>query len=151
MSPSAIGIAARIAGAALIFAAGWTAQGWHLGEKIAEIKFDHAQAELANALAAGVQEAEWTKTVEDAKNDATTREQAIRRDAANARNAADSLQRELADIRESLPTLAAEARRQRADTLAKILGQCTAEYQWLAERADRHASDVKTLSDAWPK
>lgn len=140
-----------LAGGAIAFGGGWITNGWRLGQQIERIHAERAQADLSNALAAGVQEAEWTKTVEDARNDATIREQAIRRDVVGARNAVDSLQRELADIQRSLPTLAAEACRERADTLAELFGQCTARYGEVAEKADRHASDVKTLSDAWPK
>lgn len=139
-----------IAALAAAFGAGHFVTAKHYREKIAVMERDQAQAELSNALAAGVQEAEWTKTVEDARNDATIREQAIRRDAAGARSELDGLRDELAAIRQSLPDLADDAVRQRADTVARLFGECAREYQELAERADRHASDVKTLSEAWP-
>lgn len=151
MNLSAIGIAARISLAALIFGAGWTVNGWRLGQQIEHTHAEQAQAELSAALDAGIRTAELTKQVEDARNDAVKREQDLRRSVAGARAAADGLRGELAAIRQSLPDLADDAVRQRADTLAEILGQCTARYAELGEKADRHASDVKTLSDSWPK
>lgn len=139
------------AGAAIAFGSGWIANGWRLGQQIERMHAEQARAELSAALDGGIRTAELTKQVEDARNDAIKREQDLRRSAAGSRAAADGLRDELAELRRSLPSLAADACRQRADTLAEILGQCTARYSELGEKADRHASDAKTLMDAWPK
>lgn len=156
----------RILIAGAIFAAGavvgggvaWTANGWRLGEVIADLKTEreavkaaHARDELSAALKAGIRTAELTKQVEDARNDATKREQDLRRSAAGARAAADGLRDELAAIRRSLPELAVDACRVRADTLAELFGQCATRYSELGEKAGRHANDVQALSEAWPK
>lgn len=133
------------------FGAGWMVNGWRLGERIQRMEHDQAQAELSAALAAGVKEAEWTKNLEDARNAATQREITIRADAAAARGAADGLRDDLAEIRRQLPSLAAEACHIRADALADVFQQCAGRYSELAEKADRHASDARTLSDAWPE
>ena len=112
---------------------------------------DQARAELSAALDAGIRTAELVKQVEDARNDVVKREQVLRRDAAGARQSADGLSDELAELRRRLPKLTADACRQRADALADVFGQCAAEYRSLAETADRLASDRQTLMEAWPK
>jgi hypothetical protein len=140
-----------LTGAAIAFGSGWLANGWRLNQQIERMHAEQAQAELSAALDAGIKTAELTKQVEDARNEATKREQDLRRSAAGARAAADGLRDELAAIRQSLPDLAGDACRQRADTLADILAQCSGNYRELAEKADRIASDRQTLIQAWPK
>jgi uncharacterized protein YgfB (UPF0149 family) len=144
-------ILALLAGVAVAFSAGWLVNGWRLGEQIAHIETEQAQAELSAALAAGIKEAEWTKNLEDARNAATKREQTLRRAAAGARDVSDGLRADLAELRRQLPDLAAEAVRQRADTLAELFNQCQEDYRSVAEKADRHASDVQTLEQGWPR
>ena len=41
--------------------------------------------------------------------------------------------------------------RQYATTLRELFGECAARYSDVAAKADGHASDEKTLTDAWPK
>jgi hypothetical protein len=62
-----------------------------------------------------------------------------------------SLRDEIAALRRDLPGLADDAVRERADSLGASLADCSREYTGVAVAADRHASDVKTLIDAWPK
>ena len=140
-----------LAGASIVFGAGCLVTSEYYDGQIAKMERDHAQAELSAALDAGIRTAELTKQVEDARNEATKREQDLRRSAAGARAAADGLRDELAAIRQSLPGLADDAVRQRADTLAELFGACTARYGDVAEAAQRHANDSLMLQEAWPK
>lgn len=140
-----------LVGAAIAFGAGWSAQGWRLGEQIAQTERDHIAAVAAENEAHRLKERALTKRVEDARNESVKRETALRRDAANSRSAALGLRDQLADIRRGIPGLAADAVRERADTLAELFGACAAEYRDMAETADRHASETKTLTDAWPR
>ncbi len=133
------------------FGAGWAVNGWRLGEQIAEKDRDHAEAIAAATETARLKELSWNKQLEDARNAATQRETALRRDAGRSRDAADGLRGELAEFRRNLPNLANDAVRQRADTLAELFGACTAEYRGVAEAADRITSDRQTLMEAWPK
>lgn len=144
-------IVALLAGAAFAFGAGWSVNGWRLGQQIAKIERDQAAVADAASETARLKERAWNKQLEDARNEATKRETAIRADAAAARQSADGLRGDLAELRRQLPELAADACRQRADTLADVLSQCAADYRGMAETADRLASDRKTLMDAWPK
>ena len=70
-------------------------------------------------------------------------------DAAAATNR--GLRNTLDNIKSSLPATTLEACRNTAVTLAAVFGDCTARYGSLAEKADRHASDVRTLTEAWPR
>lgn len=130
---------------------GWTANGWRLGEKVAEMERDQVEAVAAANETARLRERAWSKQSEEARNAATKRETNLRRDAAGARQSADGMRHELTDLRRRLPELAVDACRIRADTLADILGQCTGKYQYLAETTDRLGSDRQSLMDAWPK
>ncbi|WP_136420400.1 DUF2514 family protein [Herbaspirillum sp. ST 5-3] len=112
-----------------------------------------AQADATAAINESyrLKERAMSKQLEEARNEATKRETAIRTDADRARKSADSLRDELASIREQLPSLAVDAVRQRADTLARVLDECQQDYRGMAETADRLESDRQTLMDAWPK
>jgi septal ring factor EnvC (AmiA/AmiB activator) len=134
-----------------VFGAGWAVNGWRLGEKVASMQRDQAEATAAENETYRIKERANSKRLEDSRNEAAKRETTIRRDADGARNAADSLRDELAELRRNLPSLAADACRVRADTLAQLFDQCAGNYRGLAEKADRHASDVQTLMDGWPK
>lgn len=151
MSPLVIRAAILLAVLAGAFGAGWAAQGWRLGKKMAAMERDQAEAVAIANETARLKERAMTKKVEGARNEAAKRETGLRRDADASRRATDSLRGELAELRRQLPNLAADACHQRADTLGKLLGACAEEYQSMAERADRHVNDEQTLMDSWPK
>lgn len=77
--------------------------------------------------------------------------------AVELRRVADGARAELGRLRNAsdaavrTATSNADACVERATSAAELLNQCAAEYQSLGERADRHVSDIKTLTDAWPK
>lgn len=72
-------------------------------------------------------------------------------DAADARTAVTGLHQQLDGYRSGLRAQSETPGNQYATTIADLLGQCSVEYQQLAEVADGHAADVKLLLDAWPK
>lgn len=91
------------------------------------------------------------KGVEDALEKARIRADAERRTAAAARTERDGLRNELADARAHIPAAACTAVREYATTLSGLFAECADAYQGMAETAQGHASDVRTLIDAWPK
>jgi hypothetical protein len=91
------------------------------------------------------------KQAEDAEKNGATREQTIRTLAAAAGSANLSLHDTLAAIRGSVPNATIDSLGKSVATLSTVLADCSGRYQGMAEIADRHASDVKTLSEAWPK
>lgn len=151
MSPLAIRAFAGLALVGAGFAAAWTVQGWRYGQQIAQTERDQLAAIAAQSEAYRLKERVMNKQVEEARNEAIQREAKIRRAAAGASNAVDSLRGDLAAIRRRIPELTDEAVRQYATTLGDVFRECAKEYREMAEIADRHASDAKTLSDAWPK
>ena len=143
--------AAIIIAASLAGWAGWSVQGWRLGEQIAALKTAQAEAVNTATREARAQESKRFQGVQDAQAAAQTRAQAARRDADAARTELDRLRGTLSIARGGVPGESAASCAQRADAAGDVLGQCAAAYSDLAAVADRHASDARTLIEAWPK
>ena len=143
--------AAALIAASLAGWAGWSVQGWRLGEQIAALKTAQAEAVNTATREARAQESARFKGVQDAQAAAQTRAVAARRDADLARSELDRLRNSVAAALGGVPGESAAACAQRADAAGDVLGQCAAAYLDLAAIADRHASDARTLIEAWPK
>lgn len=108
-----------------------------------------AQQAQAQDLARAAQEHQATAFAA-ATFGAQARAITLRRDADSARAALDGLHRATANaVVASASTH--DACLVRATALSELLGNCGERYTSLGAKADRHASDVKTLVDAWPK
>ena len=143
-------VAAFIAGLALAAASTWHIQAWRYDAQIAEIKTAHAQAAaLASEETAQNFRAITTK-YEGALNDARKREADLRRNVDAARTESDGLRDVIYAFRAKLPNAAAATVAVAADTAAELLGACVNEYRSVAEAADGHAADLRTLVEAWP-
>jgi len=143
--------AAAIIAASLAGWAGWSVQGWRLGEQIAALKTAQAEAVNTATREARAQESARFKGVQDAQAAAQTRAQVARRDADRARSELDRMRDTLSATRGGVPGESTAACAVRADAGADILAQCAAAYLSMAGIADRHASDARTLIEAWPK
>ncbi len=97
------------------------------------------------------QERTLNRKLETARNEATKRDQTNARNAAAAGLAVDGLRNELDAYRRSLPGDPTSPGDQRAATLAELFGDCADRYRGLAEKADRHARDARTLSEGRPR
>ena len=106
---------------------------------------------LAATNAARAKEQSMQIKLQEAQNAATQRDQTLRAAAAASATAGDRLRIALDTIRAGLPTATSVASRDTAAALATVFGDCAKEYRGLAEIADRHASDSRTLTEAWPK
>lgn len=143
--------AAAIIAASLAGWAGWSVQGWRLGEQIAALKTAQAEAVNTATREARAQESARFKGVQDAQAAAQTRAQVARRDADRARSELDRMRDTLSATRGGVPGESTAACTQRADAAADVLAQCAAAYLSMAGIADRHANDARTLIEAWPK
>ena len=143
--------AAIIIAAALAGWAGWSVQGWRMGEQIAALKTAQAEAVNTATREARAQESKRFQGVQDAQAAAQTRAVAARRDADAARSELDRLRGTLSIARGGVPGESTAACTLRADAGGELLAQCAAAYSELAAIADRHASDARTLIEAWPK
>lgn len=98
--------------------------------------------------------AENTTRQLEATNAARNREAALVGAADALRTERDRLLRAAAlaaTRRTPVPSTSSAAKAQPPDPVTDVLGQCTAEVQELARAADAHASDVQTLTEAWPR
>jgi ABC-type transporter Mla subunit MlaD len=98
-------------------------------------------------LIAEQQSKELEIKITEAHNEAIKRQKTLKAAADNARAVADSLRKQL----ENKTQTADNAASQSTDAVSTILADCARDYADMAEKADGHASDVKTLMDAWPK
>lgn len=127
-------------------ATGWTVQGWHYQAK----ENDRAQQELADRRLQATARVRREEAVIAAQNDAQARARALRLDADGSRAALVGLHDATAQAMRDAAA-AHDACTERAHALSVVLNQCGAAYQELGAVADRHASDVKTLTEAWPR
>lgn len=116
-----------------------------------EVRAEYA-AKLADAKeAAALALKDMTAQRDTAISKGNERETTLRNVAAGGAAASLGLRDTLADIRNGVPTATIETLRNSVSTLTSVLTDCQGRYRELAEKADRHASDTKTLSDAWPE
>lgn len=143
MNPQLI-VAAVIA--ALGFTSGWTLQSWRYGAK--ETK--RAQQILVDQRLTAATAIRRVDTVSRAQSDAAARLDSLRVSASSSRNELDGLRASSTEALRIAGT-SLDACTHATATYSRLLNQCGAEYQDLGAVADRHANDVKTLMQAWPK
>ncbi len=126
------------------FGAAWTWQ----GRAIDSLKLEKKDAIISQQRAARAALERATQQVTQAQNDAQARRVVIA--AAVDRNGVGliGLRNTAASVRASAITPDASAAY--ADTVSELFGRCSSELVRVAGSADGHASDVKTLMDAWP-
>ena len=133
-----------------IFLAGWAANGWRLGQDIAQITLAHTQ-ELAARDAGTFAVAQAIDTnYQGVLNEAIQEQTRLAGAAAVATRNAGRLREQLSEADKRIATASAAAVRDYAATANKLLGQCGQRYTELAARADGHALDARTCRAAWP-
>lgn len=140
---------------ALAALAGYLTYGLHCADEVLAqanqtISSLKISIEESNTRAA-TQAANLKSEVIKAQNEAKQREQILRGVINAAATESNGLRNDLDAMREQFDYLSRDAIAQRATAVASVLGECSKRYAELAEKADRHASDVKTLMAAWPK
>lgn len=132
----------------------WSLQGFRLDSVKTDFsgyKAQVAQQAVEARQAALKQKEAWIKEKEDAEVNAVLRDAQLRSERDRAVAAGRRLRDDLTTLRTRLPHAIPSAVLATADTLAALLDQCQTDYRALAEVCDGHASDVRTLIDAWPK
>lgn len=144
-------ILALMALAAALFGAGLTT-GLHIGElRLDAYAGQQDRATLRAAQAAAERTQALQRQKDEAIHAATLRAQQNALAAAAARTELGGLRNQLAAAQRRLPDASRAAADQYTAALGELLDQCAASYSSLAEKADGHASDVRTLREAWPK
>ena len=127
------------------FVAGAVVNGWRYDVKIANIE---------KAYQLEVEQSERkTRRISDqymeALNNARTRENEIRLAADGARSELDRL-RVTIKKRSAAVTASPASAVDYSIASADVFGECAAELTALAGKADGHASDIRTMTEAWP-
>jgi len=112
---------------------------------------EYTQKALIASEAARIKERDLQTQLQEAQNEARTRENALIAAADGARSERDGLRDELAAIGDRLSKASAASLRKYATTANSILRECSDRLAGLAREADRHASDSLMLQRAWPK
>jgi hypothetical protein len=97
------------------------------------------------------QAATWQRRKDDALRNAQERATKNEAAASSARTESERLRIQLASIKRDVPTIARDAVNGYAAALADVFGECSSEYQALADETGRIASDRQTLIEARPK
>jgi hypothetical protein len=112
---------------------------------------EYTQKALAASESARKRESDLQIQLQEAQNEARTRETALIAAADGARAERDGLRDELAAIGDRLSKASADSLRKYAATANNVLRECATRLTELAQKADRHASDSLMLQRAWPK
>ena len=147
MNPQLIIAAALfVAGLGSGFGAAWKIQSGIAAEKEAE----NVKQTLRSTQDAAKTAIRRADNVIQAQSAAALRERVLRADAAGSRSALDGLRDAAA---EALRTASAstDACIATATTASELLIAVSNERRELAEKADRHVSDIKMMQEAWPK
>lgn len=144
-------IAAGLLGAVIAATGAWSVQKWRYSEQIAVMKKDASEATTKAVKAAMDKMQVDQKRKDDAIAEANKRANYNAAAATRARSAADSLRDELAAARTDLSNATESARAKYAAAVETVLGECSREYQSMAETADGHANDAMMLKEAWTR
>lgn len=146
-------IAAAAILAAFVFGAwgAWAIQTVRLNHAVDQLKLSHAeQARIASDAALD----RYTK-LEKQKDEAIQAHAELAAKnavaAASAKRAADGLRRDLAGMPARIAAASKSAVDEFATVSGELLGNCTAEYQRVAEEAKTNAGHARLMLDSWPK
>lgn len=148
MNPTLI---AALVGLVLGFGGGWTANGWRLDAEISRMQ-TQAAIDLSNSLKDAMdQSIKYQRNKDDALKKAERRAVDNSRLAASAAAESDKLRVQLANSASDIPRATHDSLVSYATTLNTVFGECRSNYEAMGRTATGHASDVQTLTDAWPK
>ena len=150
MIPIQTTLIAATASLAIGLATGWTANGWRLNAKIDRMTAEASQALAEAGKNAMLESARLQKLKDDALDEANKIAQKNAADATRARTELERLRRELAN-RATVANATCASTRDYASTLAVIFGECATAIGEMAEAADGHALDSRTLQQSWPR
>ena len=116
----------------------------------AERELEYAEQQLENQRLVAATRTRQDQALIAAQNAAQVHAAGLRMAADAARSATSGLRDAISTtVRDADTSVAACT--QRAVALGELLSAATESHRELAEKADRHASDVHTLTQAWPQ
>lgn len=150
MIPFGTHIAAAAIAGVLAFGAAWQVQAWRYGEQISDLKREHSEAVMTAAKNALKLTEHYQEKANAALRQSEIRAAQNKRDADRLRAELDGLRGDIANVPDRIRNASREAVDQYAATATAVFGECAARYSELAVSATGHASDVRTMMDAWP-
>jgi hypothetical protein len=141
-----VNLYAIIVVALVAFGSGWTANGWRMDS----MEKDRAKQELAQVRLAAATTIRRADNVIQAQNNASLRESRLRSDVAATRSELERVQ-SAADATATSAGTSHAACIAGASALRDVFKSCTGAVESLAGKADRHVSDIQTLTEGWPK
>lgn len=136
---------------AACFGAGWAANGWRADAEISLLKQEHSEQKARASASALTSYSKMEEKKDEAIKSARARAEASKADAVRAASAADGLRKQIAGVPARIAAASRAAVDEYAATAGELLGDCTEEYQQLADKADGHANDAQMMLEAWPK
>lgn len=147
----------HLVAAGVAAAAAWVFQDARMDAAVADVRLEQSNAEVraAGELVRSVKQARAderaiNKTYVEALNAARTRETLLRTEVDHLRLVSDGLRNQNADAARRLAAAPPSAVLEYATALGVVFNDCRAAYGELVPKADGHASDARTLREAWP-
>lgn len=131
-------------------AAVWTFQDARMDAAVADTRLAGMEEKLQAQTQGRANERVISKTYIEALNAARTREAALRTDLRNLHAVSDSLREQNTHAARQLAAATPTAIIEYATALGTVFDDCRAAYAGMVEKADGHASDVRTITQAWP-
>jgi len=128
------------------FALAWNLQ----AHQITKLTLEHTNERIAIQRTARATIERTTTAVIQAQNNAAARVSVLRRESDAARVSVDGLRDDL-DVTRRAAATTIDACNRHANTVSKLLIASATVNRELAQACDGHASDVRTLTEAWPK
>lgn len=136
---------------ALVAAAGtWVFQDARWRADVAEIQLEASDKQLQAVTKTRADERAINKTYVEALNAARTREARLRADADRLHRVSDGLREQSSEAARRLAAAPPAAVVEYATALGAVFNDCRAAYGGMVEKADGHATDVRTHREAWP-
>ena len=136
--------------AAVAALAAWFFQDNRYTAELAELRLEASEDKRKAVTTARNDERAITKTYQGALNAARTRETLFRTEIDHLRLVSDGLRDQSAEAARRLAAAPPAAVLEYATALSTVFNDCRAAYEEMVEKADGHASDVRTLTTAWP-
>jgi septal ring factor EnvC (AmiA/AmiB activator) len=130
--------------------AAWFFQDARMDAAVAEVRLEQTNERLGAVSQARADERAITSTYQGALNAARTREALLRTEIDHLHRVSDGLRDQNADAARRLAAASPAAVLEYATALGAVFEDCRAAYAEVVEKADGHASDVRTLREAWP-
>ena len=136
--------------ASVAAAAVWTFQDARMDATVADTRLAGIEEKLQAQTSGRATERSISITYQKALNDARTREALLRTDLDRLRTASDSLREQNTHAARQLAAAPPAAVIEYATAIGTVFDDCRAAYAGMVEKADGHASDVRTITQAWP-